>query len=89
VRQRIERRASNRDHAAMTPIKIIGILLIVAGVLGLVFGSFSFTKETHSAKLGPLVLEVQERETVSIPTVLSGISIALGGVLLVLGFRNK
>jgi len=51
--------------------KIIGILLIAAGALGLIYGGFTYTKETHSAKLGPVVLQVQEKETVYVPIILS------------------
>ncbi|HXM84140.1 MAG TPA: hypothetical protein VN929_19785 [Burkholderiales bacterium] len=68
--------------------KIIGILLIAAGALGLIYGGFSYTKETHSAKLGPIVLQVKEKETVYVPIILSVGAIALG-VLLLVAFRNK
>lgn len=68
--------------------KIVGILLIAAGALGLIYGGFSYTKETHSATLGPIVLQVQEKETVYVPIVLSAGAIALG-VFLLVGFRNK
>ena len=67
--------------------KIFGILLIVAGVLGLVYGGFTYTKDTHSAKLGPITLNVKEEETVVIPLVLSVAALALGGFL-VLGGRK-
>ena len=43
------------------------IVLIVAGVLGLVYGSFSYTKNTHEAKLGPIELSVKEKQTVNVP----------------------
>lgn len=49
----------------MNAAKVVAIILIVAGVLGLAFQQFSFTKETHQAKLGPLELSVQEKETVN------------------------
>jgi hypothetical protein len=62
--------------------KSIGILLIVGGSLGLLYGGFTYTKETHSAKLGPIVLAVQERETVYVPVILSAAAIALGIALL-------
>lgn len=67
----------------MNPTKIIGIILIVAGCLGLLYGGFSYTKETHSAKLGPIELKVQEKETVSVPLIVSGGAVALGVFLLV------
>lgn len=49
--------------------KFIGILLIAAGALGLIYGGFSYTKATHRTKLGPIVLQVQENETVYVPIV--------------------
>ena len=54
----------------------------------LAYGGFSFTKETHTAQVGPLVLKVQEKESVTVPVVLSAAAIALGLFLLV-GLRNK
>lgn len=72
----------------MNTTKIIGIALIVAGALGLLYGGFSYTKQTHSAKLGPIELKVQEKETVAVPIVVSAGAIALGVFLIVAG-RNK
>ena len=68
--------------------KIFGILLIVAGVLGLVYGGFTYTKDTHSAKLGPITLQVKEKETVYIPVILSVVALGLGGFLLVAGKKG-
>ena len=68
----------------MSPVKIVGIILIVLGAAGLAFGGFSFTKETHQAKLGPLQLSVKEKENVNIPSWLGLAGIALGVVMLVI-----
>ena len=68
--------------------QIIAIVLIVAGVLGLVYQQFSFTKETHQAKIGPLELAVKEKETVSVPLWASLGAIGVGVILLV-GGRKK
>lgn len=68
--------------------KFIGILLVAAGALGLIYGGFTYTKESHSAKLGPVVLQVQERETVYVPVILSAAALALG-VFLLVAFRSK
>ena len=68
--------------------KSIAILLIVGGALGLLYGGFTYTKETHSAKLGPIVIAVQERETVYVPVILSAAAVALG-IALLLTLRNK
>ena len=73
----------------MNTAKIIGILLIVGGVLGLAFGGFSFTKETHKASLGPIALSVEDKETVNIPLWASIIAIAAGAAVLVAGGRKS
>jgi hypothetical protein len=68
--------------------KGIALALIVAGVLALVYRGFSYTKERHEAKLGPLSLRVDEKERVSIPTWAGVIAVA-GGVVLLLADRKK
>ena len=72
----------------MNPLKIIGALLIVGGVLGLAFGGFSYTKETHEAKLGPIQLSLSEKETVNIPLWASIVSIVAGVGLMVVGSKK-
>lgn len=69
-------------------VKLLGILLIVAGVLGLVYGSFSYTKENHEAKIGPIVLSVKEKETVNVPMWAGIAAIAAGVVLLLAGGKR-
>jgi uncharacterized membrane protein YidH (DUF202 family) len=66
----------------MNPIKLIGILLIVAGGLGLAYGGFSYPEESTALKLGTLELKVQETKTVNVPMILSVGAIVLGGFLL-------
>jgi len=73
----------------MNPVKIVGIILIVLGVAGLAMGSFSYTKETHEAKVGPLQLSVQEKDSVNVPQWLGIAAIALGVVLLVVPGGRK
>jgi len=67
----------------MNALKIVGVVLIVAGILGLVYGSFSFTKETHEAKIGPFELSVKDKETINIPVWAGVGAIVVGAVLLV------
>lgn len=69
----------------MSPMKIAGIVLIVAGALALAYGGFSFTKETHKAEIGPLKLSVKEKEQVNVPQWAGIGSILVGVVLLVAG----
>ena len=67
----------------MNPTKLIAIVLIVAGGLGLAYGGFSYNKETTGIKLGSMELKVQEKETVTVPLLVSAGAIALGVFLLV------
>ncbi len=67
----------------MNSTKMIAIVLIVAGVLGLAYGGFSYTKETTGVKLGPIELKVQEKERVNVPLIVSAGAVALGVILLV------
>jgi TRAP-type C4-dicarboxylate transport system permease small subunit len=73
----------------MNAVRIAALVLIVAGLLGLVYGSFTYTKETHKAQLGSLELSVKDKETVNVPLWASVGAIALGGVLLIFGGRNR
>jgi hypothetical protein len=56
--------------------------LILAGVLGLAYGKFSYTKETHQAKIGPLEMSVKDTETVNVPIWAGVGAIVVGGLLL-------
>jgi hypothetical protein len=68
--------------------KIAAIVLILAGVLGLAYGNFSYTKQTHDIKMGPVEMSVKEKQTVNVP-VWAGIgAIAIGAALLLLGGRK-
>ena len=67
----------------MNPTKLIGIILITLGCLGLAYGGFSYTKETTGMKLGPIELKVEEKERVNIPLIVSGAAVILGVILLV------
>jgi multidrug transporter EmrE-like cation transporter len=80
--------APNRSED-MNAIRLTALALIVAGALGLAYGSFSFTRETHEAQIGPLSLSVQEKETVNVP-VWAGIgAIVAGAALLLLGGKPR
>jgi len=70
-------------------MKIAAIVLIVAGLLGLVYGSFSYTKDKTAIKLGPLELSVKERETVNVPVWAGVGAIVVGGLLLAFGGKAK
>ena len=73
----------------MNAIRMVALVLIVAGVLGLAYGSFSYTKETHDAKLGPIELSIKDKETVNIPVWAGVGAIVVGGVLLLFGGKKS
>ena len=73
----------------MNTVKLIAIVMMVAGLLGASYGGFSYTKQTHEANIGPLKLQVVEQERINIPLWLGlGIAVA-GAVLLVAGSRKS
>ena len=67
----------------MNTQKLVAIVLLVAGALGLAYGGFSYTKETHHADIGPMHLSVDERQHVSVPVWAGLGALLIGGVLLV------
>jgi multidrug transporter EmrE-like cation transporter len=75
-------------RATMNALKMAGIALIAAGILGLVYGSFSYTKETHEAKIGPIELSVKDKQTVNVPVWAGVGAIVIGGALLVVGGKK-
>ena len=72
----------------MNITRLIAIALIVAGILGLAYGGFSYTKDTTAVKLGPLELSVKEKQTVNVPMWAGIGAIVIGGLLLVLGNKK-
>ena len=73
----------------MNTLRIIAIALIVAGALALLYGGFSYTKDTSAVKVGPVELLVKDRETVNIPMWAGVAAIVAGGLLLVLGGKKS
>lgn len=71
----------------MNAVNMVAIVLIIGGILGLVYGSFNYTKETQEAKIGPIELSVKDTQTVYIPVWGSVAAIVAGGGLLL--FANK
>jgi TRAP-type C4-dicarboxylate transport system permease small subunit len=71
----------------MNATKLAGIVLLIIGVLGVGYGGFSFTKDTHRADIGPIHLSVAEKEHVNIPMWFGVGALLVGGVLLVM--RSK
>ena len=72
----------------MNAVKVLGIALLAAGTLALVYGGFTYTKETHETRIGPLELVVKDRARVDIPVWAGVGAIVAGAVLLLLPRRS-
>ncbi|MFT5589383.1 MAG: multidrug transporter EmrE-like cation transporter [Bradyrhizobium sp.] len=72
----------------MNAIRMLGVALIIAGVLGLAYGGFSYTKETQAVKIGPLELNVKEKKDVNIPMWAGIAAIVAGGLMLAAGGKK-
>ena len=73
----------------MNTMKMLGIVLMIGGVLALAYGGFTYTKEKHEAKIGPLTLSMEEKETINVPIWAGVGAIVIGGLLVVFGSRNS
>jgi len=73
----------------MNAVRAMAIVLIAAGILGLGYGSFRYTRQTHRITLGPMEMSVKERETVNIPVWAGAGAIIVGGLLLVAPLSRK
>ncbi len=73
----------------MSAIKIVAVLLVAAGILGLVYGGVTYTKATHEAKVGPFEMSFQDKETVNIPVWAGVGAILVGGALLLVDSRKR
>jgi len=85
--RRDEAKARSAGDHIVSPIKILAILLILAGAGGLAYGQFTYTEESHDAKIGPIELSIKDNKTVRIPQWLA--AVAVGGGVLMLMFDRK
>ncbi len=73
----------------MNTARMAALGLIVAGVLALAYGGFTYTQETHQAKIGPLELSIQDKRHVNVPVWVGVAAVLLGGGLLFTGGRGS
>ena len=72
----------------MKGTKLVGAVLLALGILALAYGGFSYTKESHEAKIGPITLSVTEKDRVNVPMWVGIGAIVVGGLILVFGSRK-
>lgn len=73
----------------MGATKLAAIGLVIAGALALAYGGFTYTKQTTAVSIGPIELNVKEKETVNVPVWAGIASLVIGGLLLVSGGRKS
>lgn len=73
----------------MSGRQIVGLVLLALGILALVYGGFSYTKDTHDVNLGPIEFQVKEKEKVNVPLWLGVVAVVGGGALLVVGRSGR
>lgn len=73
----------------MSTARIVAVVLIAAGIVGLMYGKFGYTKETHNAKLGSLELSIQEKRTVNVPLWTGVGALLVGGALLLVPHKKS
>lgn len=73
----------------MNGLRMTAIAIMIAGVLALAYGGFSYTQDTTALKLGPVELKVQERKTINIPLWAGVAAVVAGGLILVVGGRKN
>ena len=73
----------------MGGLRILALALIVAGVLALAYGGFTYTKATHRSKLGPIEISMDEKERVNVPVWAGVVAIVAGGGLLLFGGKKS
>ena len=70
-------------------MKVLGIVLMVAGVLALAYGGFSYTTHKKAVDMGPLQVERTQEHTVFLPPLVGIGALAIGGVLVFAGARSS
>lgn len=72
----------------MNPVRLVAIALVVVGAFGLIYGGFSYTKDTTVLKIGTLEVSAKEKQSVNVPMWAGVGCILLGGLLLVVGGKK-
>jgi uncharacterized membrane protein YidH (DUF202 family) len=70
-------------------MKILGSVLIIAGILMLIFGNVSFTREKKVIDIGPIEVNKKEKKTIAWPNYAGGIAVLAGVVILLAGYKKR
>jgi hypothetical protein len=73
----------------VTPRRIVGLVLVIIGLVSLLWGGISWTREKTIVDIGPIEAHSQERETIPLPPVVGGLALVAGAILLVVRERSR
>jgi hypothetical protein len=73
----------------VTPRRIVGLVLVIIGLISLLWGGISWTREKTIVDIGPIQARSQERETIPLPPIVGGIALVAGAILLVVRERSR
>lgn len=80
---------SRAGAAGANVSRVVGLVLIVVGALGLAYGKFSVTDQTHMAQIGDVGISVQEKHSVNVPMWVGVGAIVAGALLLATSARGS
>jgi uncharacterized membrane protein YidH (DUF202 family) len=70
-------------------VKLIGIVLVILGVVGLAYGGITWTTKEKVVDMGPLQVTHDKTQSLPLPPIAGGVCLVAGVVLLVAGGRQK
>ena len=73
----------------MTARRIVGLILVIVGLVSLLWGGISWTRERTVVDIGPIEARTEERERIPLPPLLGGVALAAGAVLLFVRGRSR
>lgn len=73
----------------MKGLTVIGVILILLGIAGFIFGGISFTKKDKVADLGPLEVQTEKKETIPVTPIASGVAVVAGIIMVAVGARKS
>jgi hypothetical protein len=73
----------------VTPRRIVGLVLVIVGLVSLLWGGISWTRERTIVDIGPIEARAEERETLPLPPILGGVALMVGAILLIARERSR
>ncbi len=72
----------------MNIITVIGIILVVVGAVGLIWGGVNYTSSRNAVDMGGMRVEVNETKHIPLSPIAGGVALIAGIVLIAVGRRQ-